>query len=189
MARDRKRAKQRQQRRAQQRAAVRPSNPRRQNVPGPLEHASGEADEFDARLVAAAEEQAADPGLDERAAGDGWGDGGGAAMADEALPPADDSLAPLDEAESEAEELGAPESGERTGALSPAAATAPSGRREGSRVAGFLRASWSELQRVQWPDRRQVAQATAVVLGFVVIAGAFLGLAYVVAQQIVELIL
>ena len=32
----------------------------------------------------------------------------------------------------------------------------------------FLRASWAELQRVQWPDRRQVGQATAVVLGFVV---------------------
>ena len=34
---------------------------------------------------------------------------------------------------------------------------------------------WAELQRVQWPDRRQVGQATAVVLGFVVIAGIYLG--------------
>ncbi len=54
---------------------------------------------------------------------------------------------------------------------------------------GFLRACWAELQRVQWPDRRQVGQATAVVLGFVVIAGAFLGLADIVAQRIVDLIL
>ncbi|MBV5332859.1 preprotein translocase subunit SecE, partial [bacterium] len=53
----------------------------------------------------------------------------------------------------------------------------------------FLRASWSELQRVQWPDRRQVGQATAVVLGFVVIAGAYLGLADIVAQKIVDLII
>ena len=40
--------------------------------------------------------------------------------------------------------------------------------RNGNRAIGFLRASWAELQRVQWPDRRQVFQATAVVLGFVV---------------------
>ena len=53
----------------------------------------------------------------------------------------------------------------------------------------FLSASWAELQRVQWPDRRQVAQATAVVLGFVVVAGLYLGLADRVAQQLVDLIL
>jgi preprotein translocase subunit SecE len=56
-------------------------------------------------------------------------------------------------------------------------------------TAAFLRACWAELQRVQWPDRRQVGQATAVVLGFVVIAGAFLGAADVVAQKIVDFIL
>jgi preprotein translocase SecE subunit len=60
---------------------------------------------------------------------------------------------------------------------------------KGFRFVTFLRACWAELQRVQWPDRRQVGQATAVVLGFVVIAGAFLGLADVVAQRIVNLIL
>ena len=42
---------------------------------------------------------------------------------------------------------------------------------------------------MQWPDRRQVAQATAVVLGFVVVAGAYLGLADWVAKQIVDFIL
>jgi preprotein translocase subunit SecE len=68
--------------------------------------------------------------------------------------------------------------------------TAPSGPRPGgNRVVNFLRASWAELQRVQWPDRRQVAQATAVVLGFVAIAGAYLGLADSVAQKIVNFIL
>jgi preprotein translocase SecE subunit len=61
--------------------------------------------------------------------------------------------------------------------------------REGNRFGSFLRASWAELQRVQWPDRRQVGQATAVVLGFVVIAGAYLGLADVVAQRVVDFIL
>jgi preprotein translocase subunit SecE len=57
------------------------------------------------------------------------------------------------------------------------------------RLLNFLKASWAELQRVQWPDRRHVGQATAVVLGFVVVAGAFLGLADLVAQQIVDFIL
>ena len=62
-----------------------------------------------------------------------------------------------------------------------AVAVAPARRRAppsttGNRAIGFLRASWAELQRVQWPDRRQVGQATAVVLGFVVVAGAYLGL-------------
>ena len=60
--------------------------------------------------------------------------------------------------------------------------------RGGNRAIAFLRASWAELQRVQWPDRRQVTQATAVVLGFVAIAGAYLGLADYVAKEIVEFI-
>jgi preprotein translocase SecE subunit len=42
---------------------------------------------------------------------------------------------------------------------------------------------------VQWPDRRQVAQATGVVLGFVVIAGVFLGIADEISQKIVDAIL
>ena len=63
------------------------------------------------------------------------------------------------------------------------------GKPAGFRVLNFFRACWAELQRVDWPDRRQVGQATAVVLGFVVVAGAFLGLADVVAQRIVDLIL
>jgi preprotein translocase SecE subunit len=57
------------------------------------------------------------------------------------------------------------------------------------RLAGFLQGSWRELQRVQWPDRRQVAQATGVVIGFVIVAGAFLGLSDLVAQKLVNFIL
>jgi preprotein translocase SecE subunit len=76
--------------------------------------------------------------------------------------------------------------------LLPAARNAP-GRAPakvgGSRVTAFLRASWAELQRVQWPNRRQVGQATAVVLGFVVIAGGYLGLADLISQKIVDAIL
>jgi preprotein translocase subunit SecE len=62
-------------------------------------------------------------------------------------------------------------------------------QREGGRLMTFLRGSWRELQRVQWPDRRQVGQATAVVIGFVIIAGAFLGLADYVAGKIVDFII
>ena len=62
-------------------------------------------------------------------------------------------------------------------------------RQQGNRVFNFLRGCWAELQRVQWPDRRQVAQATGVVLGFVVIAALFLGLADEISQQIVDAIL
>nr|WP_281381692.1 preprotein translocase subunit SecE [Conexibacter arvalis] len=51
-----------------------------------------------------------------------------------------------------------------------------------------MRGSWRELQRVQWPDRTQVAQATAVVIGFVAIAGAFLGAADWISSRIVDLI-
>jgi preprotein translocase SecE subunit len=61
--------------------------------------------------------------------------------------------------------------------------------RQGLRVVHFAKACVAELQRVQWPDRRQTGQATAVVLGFVVIAGAYLGLADTIAQRIIDLII
>ena len=61
--------------------------------------------------------------------------------------------------------------------------------RSGNRVIAFLRASWAELQRVQWPDRRQVFQATAVVLGFVVDRRRLPRAGRLVAKEIVEVIL
>jgi len=122
---------------------------RRENVPGELQHASGEVDEVEAAMVAGSEGQTFD-----------------------------------DDAEL-AEEAAAAAPARRRGRAEAEATQ----RREGNRVLGFLQASWAELQRVQWPDRRQVAQATAVVLGFVVLAGGYLGLADVVAQEIVDLII
>ena len=47
--------------------------------------------------------------------------------------------------------------------------------RERGRLAAFLAAVWAELRRVQWPDRRTLTTLTAVVLGFVVVMGAYLG--------------
>ena len=53
----------------------------------------------------------------------------------------------------------------------------------------FVRACVVELGRVQWPDRRQVTQATGVVLGFVVIAGAYLGVLDAVWSRVINAIL
>ena len=57
------------------------------------------------------------------------------------------------------------------------------------RAADFLRASYAELRRVQWPDRRQVGQGTAVTLGFVVVAGAYLGLLDAIWNPVIQAIL
>jgi preprotein translocase SecE subunit len=57
------------------------------------------------------------------------------------------------------------------------------------RAADFLRASYAELRRVQWPDRRQVGQGTAVTLGFVVVAGAYLGLLDAIWNPIIQALL
>jgi preprotein translocase subunit SecE len=78
--------------------------------------------------------------------------------------------------------------GGTAGGVVPGAASTPA-RRGLPRLVQFLRASWRELQRVQWPDRRQVMQATGVVIGFVIVAGVFLGVADFVAGRVVNLIL
>ena len=77
---------------------------------------------------------------------------------------------------------------ERAAAGVAAAGTREVERRQGSRFGNFLRGSWRELERVQWPDRRQVAQATAVVVGFVLLSGGFLGAADWLSARIVDLI-
>ena len=57
------------------------------------------------------------------------------------------------------------------------------------RAADFLRACVAELRRVQWPDRRQVGQGTAVVIGFVVVAGVYLGVLDAIWNPIVQAII
>jgi preprotein translocase SecE subunit len=156
VARDRQRAKQRKARRGRNPGPAR-SKPTRADVPGELEHASGEVDEFEAALVAGADGEPVEEAVDE---------------------PVDERDAPENGATATVEDR--PRRRERAAE-----------HREGilARFLAFLKASWAELQRVQWPDRRQVAQATAVVLGFVVIAGLYLGLADVVAKKIVDFII
>jgi preprotein translocase subunit SecE len=142
-----------------------PSDPRPEdNVPGELEHASGEVDEFEA-TVAAGANGSADDDVDaelERRMAEPVGD-----LDDDGDVDEDDrALA-------------------RTGGRQ----TAHPPKSGGPRFLQFLRASWAELQRVQWPDRRQVAQATSVVIGFVIVAGAYLGVADWVAQKVVNFII
>jgi preprotein translocase SecE subunit len=76
------------------------------------------------------------------------------------------------------------------GELAPAGRSLPDRRRfPGIRLINFLQGSWRELQRVQWPDRRQVMQATGVVIGFVIVAGVFLGVCDLIATKIVNIVL
>ncbi|HEY2318311.1 MAG TPA: preprotein translocase subunit SecE [Solirubrobacteraceae bacterium] len=82
-----------------------------------------------------------------------------------------------------------PEDREPQGAHSASTSMAVRRPNPGVRLVEFLRGSWRELQRVQWPDRRQVMQATGVVIGFVIVAGVYLGLADLVASKVVKLIL
>jgi preprotein translocase SecE subunit len=59
-------------------------------------------------------------------------------------------------------------------------------RRQRGKVITFLGHVVDELRRVQWPDRRQTGQGTAVTLGFVVVAGGFLGLMDAIWKPVVE---
>ena len=62
------------------------------------------------------------------------------------------------------------------------------GHRRG-RLAAFLVAVWAELQRVQWPDRKQLTQLTGVVLFFVLIVGAYLGALDAIFSKLIQAIL
>jgi preprotein translocase SecE subunit len=69
------------------------------------------------------------------------------------------------------------------------------GREEGEahkerpRVVQFLVAVWAELQRVQWPNRQAIVTLTGVVLGFVLIAGGYLGLLDAIFSELIKQIL
>jgi preprotein translocase subunit SecE len=216
VARDRKRAKQRRERRAP-RGAPTPAHAElhRADVPGALEHASAEVDEFDAALVrgAGGVPLPADGVSEDAEDGNGSGPGEPKALVTESEAEAAANIEP----ERALPELflggahietapggggGGGGSGRGRGAALEPAGEGSGGdeiervveRREHrrslpARAVAFLRASWAELQRVQWPDRPQVSQATAVVLGFVVVAGIYLGAADYVAQKIINFIL
>ncbi len=197
MARDRKRAKQRRERRAPRGAAAATDRRsastelHRADLPGALEHASGEVDEFDAALVRGAHGVPAPPEALPEAPG-AESEGGaptGNGAPSELLPASGGSGGRGGRAGGNG--LALEPTGDGGAAEGAGRAVEPRERRRSlpARAVAFLRASWAELQRVQWPDRPAVSQATAVVLGFVAIAGLYLGAADWVAQKIVNFIL
>ena len=54
------------------------------------------------------------------------------------------------------------------------------------RLVQFLFAVRAELARVQWPDRQTLTTLTGVVLGFVVIAGSYLGLLDAIFSRVIQ---
>ena len=180
MARDRQRSKQRR-RRAQQ-AGGNPAGSRARDIglddatvedsgltdasgtPGPLDHASAEVDQ-----ARAAEAGATPPDADDFGAAEIFPDELERAP-DEVETPS--GLAPT-----------------RRGRRGEEDAPVRERRESGNRVIAFLRACIDELRRVQWPDRKHVFQATAVVLGFVLVAGGWLGLMDAIWQPLINSIL
>ncbi len=196
MARNRKRAKERRSRRPASAQVARPGvataggqrnvEPDRELIDpelepeGPLAQAAPDVELADAQLALGRPDLARDDG-------DASEVGGDASEAEEY----EDAQEYDDELEPEAADDGRDGStatGRRELATHGAAAPAP---RPGliHRLISFLQGSWRELQRVQWPDRRQVVQATGVVIGFVIVAGVYLGVADTLATRLMNFIL
>jgi preprotein translocase subunit SecE len=161
VARDRQRAKRR---RAERRAAGERRAPGAGGAPNPLDHSSAEVDE--ARMAEAGVEpiDADDVAADEELGAEIYPDELGEERPERAA----------DAVEGDAVSRQELERGPR---------------RQRGRFITFLGHCVDELRRVQWPNRRQVGQATAVVLGFVVIAGGYLGLLDQLWQPLIEAIL
>ncbi len=69
------------------------------------------------------------------------------------------------------------------------AAAAREKHRDRPRLVQFLVAVWAELQRVQWPNREALTTLTGVVLGFVLIAGGYLGLLDAIFSRVIQAVL
>jgi preprotein translocase subunit SecE len=187
VARNRKRAKERRNRRpngaVRTERGIATARPQRgEETPAPIEHATPDVELAEAQLALGREqldnEPDAEPGATE-------------ALGAPELEPAEPDE---EELYFEAERAGPPDADgsdePSAGELAATGAGHPERRvRSRARLINFLQGSWRELQRVQWPDRRAVMQATGVVIGFVIIAGLYLGLADQVASKIVTLIL
>jgi preprotein translocase subunit SecE len=62
-------------------------------------------------------------------------------------------------------------------------------RHHRNRLIAFLIAVWAELQRVEWPNRQTLTLLTGVVLVFVIIMGAYLGLLDAIFNKLINKIL
>lgn len=61
--------------------------------------------------------------------------------------------------------------------------------KERGAISGFFRSVASELNRVQWPDRDTLVQATGVTIVFVAVAAAYLGALDAVFSRLIQLII
>ena len=176
MARNRKRAKERRARRPQG-SPVRPSLAAAPEItaPDPIEHATPDVELLNAQLAVGRPEpfDEDDPELE-------------AELEAELAAEAEAEVTP--QPAGDGRRGGGGSGGEVAVAGAPGAVPEPRPRPV-PRLIAFLQGSWRELQRVQWPDRRQVVQATGVVLGFVIVAAVFLGVADTLASHIMTLIL
>jgi preprotein translocase subunit SecE len=175
MARNRQRAKQRQaERRAERLSRVRPDGPQRD---GPQENGEERLEEIELYSGAPPEDTGRSDTVVEHPPPEPEFDGED-----------DDLFEPVDEA-AELE----PASGAEP------AAEGPRGKRGGrehheqrhhrNRVISFLIAVWAELQRVEWPDRQTLTMLTGVVLLFVIVMGAYLGLLDAIFSKLINKIL
>ncbi len=204
MARNRKRAKERRSRRPQS-AVARPGvaatrADREDGAPGPIRHAAPDVELAEAQMALGRPELAdaepelaeAEPVLEDAAEPESLDEDEFETLEDEVDEDALDAGRPGPPSNGPAP--GGPSSGgppaDGGGELVAPAGAVPQPRaRAGNRLINFLRGSWRELQRVQWPDRRQVIQATGVVIGFVIVAGVFLGVADLLATKLMNFIL
>ncbi len=69
------------------------------------------------------------------------------------------------------------------------AAKAPTTERQRGAVISFFQSVTRELQKVQWPDRDTLVQASAVTLLFVAVAAAYLGALDAVFSRLVDLLI
>jgi preprotein translocase subunit SecE len=187
MARNRQRAKQRQ--------AARRERQGRQEPSGDGARRAREKPVADAPTDGKADEPVLNPRLEAEAPPEDLGRADGAV---EAEPDLDDEdhleEEEVDEAlEAEAEALA------MEGKEPDDEAYAPRGRRGADalptetkgrgRFLQILVAVRAELRRVQWPDRKALTTLTGVVLGFVLIAGGYLGLLDAIFSRIIQAIL
>jgi preprotein translocase SecE subunit len=163
-----------------------------EHAPDPIEHATPDVELAEAQLALGR------PGFpDDQLAAGVPADGDEAGEDSSPAEPADAEPGDLEPAggggggdyDEDDDDFGPEDSGSGGGGQGGSTAVSAPRERSGNRLVHFLQGSWRELQRVQWPDRRQVMQATGVVIGFVIVAGAFLGVADFVATKIVKLIL
>jgi preprotein translocase subunit SecE len=197
MARNRQRSKQRQaERRARrlQQDAAEGRQPRRDDAgsipgvtPAPVEPADAPGIDPDLLVGAPPEEEGRSDFVLEHEEG----------MLDEGPVSEDEALEEIEDWEV-ADQLDDPEAAGEATRGSGEAGYAVQGRRgraaaeahkDRPRVIQFLIAVWAELQRVQWPNRQALVTLTGVVLGFVLIAGGYLGLLDAIFSELIQAIL